>query len=181
MWKKNKFKYLMNCKQISIIIIGSMLTRNLGLPIPFFCLVLLLMTLTKNLEMFITGLVEKILSTHMPEGLLIIWLTNVFIGFSLLRFSMASRTIQHGFRLAHTLCGGWVGTMCWAVPLGTFWGTLFLLWMWQILLIKTQEPLSISHGQSYVVSQGGEAPGWEKLLITCWRSRLWSYRRIWRQ
>jgi len=113
-------------------------------PIPLFCLILLSMPLPQKFEKFGPKLVGKIFFTRVSVGLLYIRLVYVFIGASVLIFTMASRTIQVGFGSAHIPCSGnhcpfHTGETMWYRKAArfraerNFWLSLFTLVLWLLV------------------------------------------------
>jgi len=133
-------------------------------PIPLFCLILLSMPLPQKFEKFGPKLVGKIFFTRVSVGLLYIRLVYVFIGASVLIFTMASRTIQVGFGSAHIPCSGWVALMQPLYYCGYF--LYFCAFSSHVHKNKIiQESLSLSHGRNNVVPQGSKVPRRTKLLV----------------
>lgn len=109
-------------------------------PIPFFCLLLLSVPFRK-IERFGTNLVGKIFFTRVSVGPFYVRLVNVFLGASLIIFSVACRSIQMGFGSAHVPCSGTscpfhTGETMWYRRASrfraerNFWLSLFTLVLW---------------------------------------------------
>ena len=75
-------------------------------PIPVFCLIMLSLPSYRSIERAGTNLVGKIFFTRVSVGPLHISLYSVFIFASFIIFTVAFKSISHGFGSAHVPCSG---------------------------------------------------------------------------
>ena len=93
-----------------MVVSGSMMTWGhiiwIFFPIPLVCLILLSLPSYRKVDQWATTLVDKIFFTRVSVGLVYIRLVHVFIGASLIVFSVACRSLYLGFSSAHVPCIG---------------------------------------------------------------------------
>jgi len=113
-------------------------------PIPVFCLIMLSLPSYRSIERAGTNLVGKIFFTRVSVGPLHISLYSVFIFASFIIFTVAFKSISHGFGSAHVPCSGTScpfhsGETMWYRRASryraerNFWLSLFTLLLWLLV------------------------------------------------